>query len=222
MVAEGAQVHYVVCTRGGLGGEDPAVASKDLELLRCDEQRAAAEFLGVASVEFLDFPDGALEPGQDLRRELARRIRKIRPSVVLSHQPLRSLEFPIGASHPDHLAVGEAAMRAVYPDARNPRAFPELLGEGLEAHKVAEVWVPGHEHTDFFVDVTGLEETKIAAILKHKSQFLESADPRDDLGWVATRMATFGERAGCGGAEGFKRVVTDHFAVPSSHISTRS
>ena len=104
--------------------------------------------------------------------------RAYRPELVLTHQPLRSLTFPIGASHPDHLATGQAALAAVYPDARNPRAFRQLLGEGLPPHHVAEVWIPGHEHTDLYVDVSPFAERKVEAIWAAIARARETGDWR--------------------------------------------
>ncbi|WP_285564566.1 MULTISPECIES: PIG-L deacetylase family protein [unclassified Streptomyces] len=206
---EGAQVVYVVVSDGAQGGEDPDEPTAELVATRYAEQREAAGTLGVSEVVFLGLPDGTLADTPALRLALTREIRRHRPELVLTHQPLRSLQFPVGASHPDHLAVGEAALNAVYPFARNPRAFPELLAEGLPAHRVAEVWVPGHEHADLFVDVSRSAERKVAAVLTHRSQFRTSKDPRADVQWVTDRMRGNGASAGCAHADAFKRIVTD-------------
>jgi len=206
---EGAHVTYVVVSDGSQGGEDPDEPTEALVATRYAEQREAARLLGVRDVVFLGFPDGLLADSAELRLAIAREIRRHRPDLVLTHQPLRSLQFPIGASHPDHLAVGQAALNAVYPDARNPRAFPQLLTEGLPAHRVAEVWVPGHEHTDLLVDVRFTAERKVDALLAHRSQFRGSADPRADLQWVVDRMRGNGAAIGSEFAEAFKRVLTD-------------
>ena len=108
--------------------------------LREDEQRAAAACVGVSDLVFLGYADGMVEPTLALRRDLARVIRQVRPDVVLDPEPERNYER-IFASHPDHLATGEATLRAVYPDASNPHAFPALLNdEGLKPHTVATVW----------------------------------------------------------------------------------
>jgi LmbE family N-acetylglucosaminyl deacetylase len=209
LVDEGAQVSYLVVTDGAQGGEDPAQPAEELAATRYAEQREAARVLGVADVVFLDFPDGLLADTPELRLALTREIRRHRPDLVLTHQPLRSLQFPIGASHPDHLAVGQAALNAVYPDARNPRAFPELLAAGLPAHRVAEVWVPGHEHTDLLVDVDRTAQRKVTAILAHRSQFHGSQDPIADIRWVIDRMRGNGTVLGCEYAEAYKRIITD-------------
>ncbi|MBO4163275.1 PIG-L deacetylase family protein [Micromonospora antibiotica] len=209
LTGEGAQVTYLVVTDGAQGGEDPTVPAPELTATRYAEQRDAARMLGVTDVVFLGLPDGLLTDTPALRLALTRQIRRHRPELVLTHQPLRSLQFPIGASHPDHLAVGQAALNAVYPDARNPRAFPELLAEDLPAHRVAEVWVPGHEHTDLLVDVGETAELKVSAILAHRSQFRSSPDPRADVQWVVDRMRGNGTAIGCEYAEAYKRIVTD-------------
>ncbi|GAA2425414.1 PIG-L family deacetylase [Streptomyces macrosporus] len=221
LVDEGARVTYVVVTDGAQGGEDPDEPAEELVATRYAEQREAARVLGVADVAFLGFPDGSLADTPELRLALTREIRRHRPDLVLTHQPLRSLQFPIGASHPDHLAVGQAALNAVYPYARNPRAFPELLAEGLPAHRVAEVWVPGHEHTDLLIDVGRTAERKITAILAHRSQFRGSRDPLTDVQWVIDRMRGNGTALGREYAEAYKRIITDAAAAAGPTPPTR-
>jgi LmbE family N-acetylglucosaminyl deacetylase len=209
MADEGATVAYVVCTDGSQGGEDPSVPDAELTATRYAEQRAAAAVLGVEEVTFLGFRDGHLEPNVELRRAISREIRRFKPDLVLTHAPLRAINIPIGASHPDHLAVGEATLAAVYPDARNPRAYPELLQEGLEAHTVKEVWLPGFEGSDHFVDATAFVDRKIEAIRCHRSQFDKPGIEPDQVGkWTREWMHQAGERAGYEYAEAFKRLVT--------------
>ena len=137
------------------------------------EQRAAAAAAGVTDVRFLGYPDGRLEPTLDLRRDLARVIRQVRPGRVLCQSPERNYAR-IPASHPDHRAAGAAALDAVYPDARNPFAFPGLLSEGLEPWTVRETWVSAGPAADHYVDVTATFPRKIAALRAHASQI---ADP---------------------------------------------
>ena len=209
LAEDGADVFYVICTDGCQGGEDPSVPDAELSATRYAEQRAAAEVLGVKDVVFLGFRDGYLAPNVELRKAITREIRRFRPDLVLTHLPVRTLGVGIGASHPDHLAVGEATLSAVYPDARNPRAYPELLGEGLQAHKVKEVWLPGMDQADHFVDATGVVDKKIEAILCHRSQFekpgMEDGAPRK---WILERMRQVGEKAGFEYAEGFRKLQT--------------
>ena len=209
LARQGAEVTYVICTDGSQGGEDPKVPDAELRETREREQRDAAAVLGVKDVVFLGYRDGSLMPTLELRRDISRQIRKFRPELVLTHYPGRNMRYPfIGAFHPDHNAVGEATMSAVYPDARNPRAFRELLDEGLEPHRVKEIWTPGFDDSDHFVDATGLVELKIAAIRCHQSQVAKPGqEPMDVEKWISERMRTVGEKAGYEFAEGFRRLV---------------
>jgi LmbE family N-acetylglucosaminyl deacetylase len=165
----GCEVAYAIVTDGDAGEIPEGVPRAEAASLRQTEQRAAAAAVGVDDVQFLGFPDGRLEATLELRAALARAIRLTRPDVVLCQSPERRWDR-VFASHPDHLAAGDAAMAAVYPDARNPYAHPELAAEGLEAHTVREVWIFAHPQTDRFVDITDTVERKIAALKAHVSQ----------------------------------------------------
>ncbi|HEY0698294.1 MAG TPA: PIG-L family deacetylase, partial [Micromonospora sp.] len=139
--------------------------------IREQEQQAAAAAVGVHRVEFLDgYHDGTLTPSLALRRDITAAIRRFRPDRVLTSSPLRRWERLAGPSHPDHLAVGEATTCAIYPDARNRFAFPELLAEGLEPWVVREVWYAGGPNPDHAVDVTDRFDQKVAALRAHRSQ----------------------------------------------------
>jgi LmbE family N-acetylglucosaminyl deacetylase len=207
---EGAEVHYCICTDGSQGGEDPSVPDEQLTAIRYREQRAAAEVLGVKDVVFLGFRDGYLAANVELRRAITREIRRFKPDLVMTHAPLRATSIPIGASHPDHLAVGEATLAAVYPDARNPRAYSELLAQGFGPHRVKEVWLPGFDGADLFVDATPYMDRKIQAIMCHASQFAGRPDMEDGGPgkWIRERMKQVGERAGHEYAEGFRKLET--------------
>jgi LmbE family N-acetylglucosaminyl deacetylase len=204
LVDLGAEVSYVVCSDGGAGAGQTAA---ETATIRYAEQRAAAKLLGVTDVVFLGLPDGELAAGLELRRAIAEHIRRCRPDLVLTHYPRRVLEIPIQASHPDHVAVGEATLAAVYPDAGNPHAHPELLERGLAPHDVGEVWVPGYEHPNHFVDATALLDRKMAAILCHRSQ-LEGSDVETAPAWVGAWMRQAGIKPGYEYAEHFTRVQT--------------
>ncbi len=173
----GLEVTYCIVTSGDAGGFDEAFPRAEMPALRQAEQRAAAKCVGVHDVRFLGYPDGRVEATLDLRRDLARVIRQVRPDRVVCQSPERNYART-GASHPDHRAVGSAALDAVYPDARNPFAFPELRErEGLAAWTVREVWVAGAPEPDRFVDVTATFGRKVAALRAHESQ----VGHRDDL-----------------------------------------
>ncbi len=170
--AAGLEVTYCIATSGEAGGSDRTMTRAEMAALRQDEQRAAAAVVGVSDVRFLGHPDGMVVANRELRRDISRVIRQVRPERVLAQSPERNLEF-VFASHPDHLATGEAALDAVYPDARNPFAHPELLNdEGLEPWSVPELWImgPGAAHAGVAVDTTDTLERKVAALLSHKSQ----------------------------------------------------
>lgn len=188
----GVEVVYCVVTDGDAGGFDPAVPRGEIPAIRRAEQEAAAKQVGVDRVVFLGYPDGRLTASIELRRDLSRVIRQVRPRRVLCQSPERSWSR-IFASHPDHLAAGEAAVCAVYPDARNPFAHPELAAEGLEAHTVDELWLMAHPSPDHYVDVTDRFDRKIAALLSHASQITEpDAFPERMRGWGAMVAARGG------------------------------
>ncbi|MDT5027329.1 MAG: hypothetical protein QOE61_3755 [Micromonosporaceae bacterium] len=169
-VADGLTVAYVLITRGDAGGFDDT-PRHEMPGIREAEQRAAAAELGVTDVDFLDgYSDGTLTPSIGLRRDITRAIRRFRPDRVLTSSPLRRWERIAGPSHPDHLAAGEATTCAIYPDARNAFAFPELLAEGLEPIVVREVWYAGGPDPDHLVDTTDTYSTKLAALRRHTSQ----------------------------------------------------
>jgi len=206
-VDEGHEVAYCLVTNGDAGGFDPDVPRSEIPNIRQAEQRAAAKVVGVEDLFFLGHPDGAVEVTIGLRRDISRVIRIVRPERVVCQSPERNWDR-IYASHPDHLAAGEAALCAVYPDSRNPFAHPELMEEGLEAHSVAEVWVMGGPAPDEYVDITDFVETKITALCRHESQISDPAAV-DALirGWTAATALAGGLPEGRA-AEAFRRVST--------------
>jgi LmbE family N-acetylglucosaminyl deacetylase len=166
---QGIEVSYCLITDGDAGGFDPAVPRSEIAGIRRAEQTAAAKAVGVERLDFLGYPDGRLVPSIELRRDISRVIRQVRPDRVLCQSSERNYQR-IFASHPDHLAAGEAALCAVYPDARNPFAHPELAAEGLEAHTVPEVWITAANQADVYVDITHHFEAKMEALHSHVSQ----------------------------------------------------
>ncbi|MEZ7129095.1 PIG-L deacetylase family protein [Nonomuraea sp. AD125B] len=207
-VDRGVEVTYLLVTDGDAGGNERTLDNTGMAELRRTEQRAAAKAVGVTDVRFLGYPDGQVVPSLELRRSIARVIRQVRPDLVVTHHPDRNYRF-VAPSHPDHRAVGGAALDAVYPDARNPYAFPELLlEEGLEAWTVREVWLTGGATPDHYVDVTDVIDRKLAALLSHVSQV---AHVEGFAEGVKSRFAAWGEQAGFGPgryAEAFQVVPT--------------
>lgn len=169
-VDAGIDVGYLLVTRGDAGGFD-GTPRDQMPRIREAEQLAAAAAVGVTRVTFLDgYADGTVYPTLELRRDIAREIRRHRPDRVLTNAPLPRWTSLSGPHHPDHLAVGQAACAAVYPDAGNQFAHPDLLADGLEPWNVREVWFSGGPDPDHFVDVTDTFDRKVAALAAHTSQ----------------------------------------------------
>ena len=192
--AAGLDVVYCIVTDGDAGGFDESFPREEMAPLRRAEQTAAAKAVGVDDLRFLGYPDGQVEATLGLRRDLARVIRQVRPDRVLCPSPERNYAR-IGIGHPDHRAVGSAALDAVYPDARNPFTFPELVAdEGLAAWSVPEVWIGGGGPSpNHYVDVTDTFPRKLAALRAHQSQTGHRPDLEDML---RQRLAATAERAG--------------------------
>ncbi|SRR5581483_5864028 len=203
----GIEVSYCIVTDGDAGGFDPDVPRSEIAGIRRAEQTAAAEVVGVTDLTFLGHPDGRLAPSIELRRDISRVIRRVRPQRVVTQSPERNYQR-IYASHPDHLATGEATLCAVYPDARNPFAHPELMEEGFDAWTVPEVWLMAASTGDRFVDITQTIDRKVKALLCHVSQ-MTNPDGMDELmrGWGAANAQAAGFAEGSY-AESFQRVAT--------------
>jgi LmbE family N-acetylglucosaminyl deacetylase len=204
----GIDVSYCIVTDGDAGGAHTALSRHELAARRRAEQTAAAKLVGVTDLHWLAHPDGMVEATLALRRDLARVMRIVRPDRVVCQSPDRLLAR-IYASHPDHLATGEATLCAVYPDARNAWSFPELLDdEGLEPHVVGSVYMMAREQSDVFVDITDAIDRKIAALLSHESQLPDpEAIPPMIKGWAAAVASGAGFPDGHF-AEGFQLVLT--------------
>ncbi|ADG87376.1 GlcNAc-PI de-N-acetylase [Thermobispora bispora] len=204
----GAEVVYCLVTDGEAGWPDHETPAEKIAATRRAEQTAAAKCVGVSDLRWLGYPDGAVEYSLELRRAITRVIRQVRPDLVITSTPERNYAA-IGPSHPDHRAVGAATLDAVYPDARNPRAFPELITEeGLEPWTVREVWLSGTMTPNRYVDVTATVERKIAALRAHESQTSHIPDLAGMVkGWLSANARAAGLPEGSF-AEAFHAVVT--------------
>lgn len=201
--AEGWEVVYVLCTDGSKGSSDPEMTGEMLTKIREQEQRDAGKILGLKDVVFLGYPDAYLEPTLALRKDIAREIRRFKPDVVITGSPSRDIEAGFYIGHPDHFAAGEATLSAVFPTARDRLTFPELLEEGLEPHKVREVWISGGgKNSDQFVDVEAYMDTALEALKAHTSQ----VDPEIAGEWFPQGRVSTGKKVGMAYAEGFKRI----------------
>jgi LmbE family N-acetylglucosaminyl deacetylase len=207
MTDAGVAVTYCLVTDGDAGGSDRAMARHDMAMLRRVEQTEAAKQVGVTDLVFLGHSDGRVQATLQLRADISTVIRRVRPRVVITQSPMRNLAR-IYASHPDHLAVGEATLCAVYPDARNPFAFPELFEEELEPWAVDEVWIAGGDDATNPVDVTASVERKISALMSHVSQHVDPAAIEAMVReWMMTNAKKFGLPDGAS-AEAFRIVDT--------------
>ncbi|MCA1646601.1 MAG: PIG-L family deacetylase [Chloroflexi bacterium] len=212
LAGEGHAVHYVMCTSGDAGSEDPTIAPADLIRTREAEQQTAGRILGLSGVHFLRYPDGELQPTLELRKALVREMRRLRADVVLCQDP-RSIvdDDSTYLNHPDHRAAGQAALDAAWPAAGNPSAFRELLAEGLAPTRVREVWLffTSAPQVNHWVDITDTIEQKIAALEAHTSQIGDWAATgglrREMLQWAEGTASR--HQLGFKYAEGFQRVV---------------
>lgn len=193
-VDAGVEVTYLLVTRGDQGGFDET-PREQMAALREAEQRDAAKAVGVSDVRFLDgYRDGWVEPTHELQKDVTRVIRQVRPQRMLIQSPERNYER-LPASHPDHLATGEACIRAVYPAARNPFSWPELVtDDGLEPWTVNEVFVVAHPGADHAVDVTDSFDRKLAALQCHRSQTAHLGDGLETMvrDWLTRNAGVVG------------------------------
>lgn len=164
-VREGKDVVYVVCTNGDKGTSDKNMKPAELARIREQEELAAAKVLGVGKVIFLRYPDQGLEDTPELRKEIVRLIRLYRPETVLTVDPYRRY-----IAHRDHRITGQVTLDAIFPYARDFLAYPDLMEQGLEPHKVKEILLWGSEEPNYRSDVTDTFALKLAALHCHKSQ----------------------------------------------------
>ncbi|MBI5035402.1 MAG: PIG-L family deacetylase [Chloroflexi bacterium] len=167
---QGKEIRYLLLTCGDKGSDDPEMTSEMLCANRQVEQRAAADVIGAKDIIFLNFPDGELSNTLGVRREIAREIRRFKPQVVITSDPLTYIRPNMNINHGDHRAAGAATLDAIFPAAGNRMYFPELLAEGLEPHTVKEIWLSISTEPNMWVNVTSTIALKIAAIRQHASQ----------------------------------------------------
>jgi LmbE family N-acetylglucosaminyl deacetylase len=201
-VRQGCSGAICLVTDGDAGSDDPSIPPGELSRIRLQEQRAAAAHLGVSEVRCLGYPDGILENTLAVRRDLVRVIRELRPEAVITMDP-NNRWFGRGyINHPDHRAAGDAALDAIFPSARDARAFPDLLrDEGLEPYKVRFVFVGASSEPDIAIPLESVDlENKMAALGEHRSQF-DASDMREGMERGARET---GERCGVGLAESYR------------------
>jgi LmbE family N-acetylglucosaminyl deacetylase len=201
--SEGREVHLLILTNGDRGSEDPKQDRAELAKMRQLESEAAGRLLGLASVGILSIHDGDLENSADVRAEIVKRIREVRPAIVVSCDPTAWFFGNRYFNHADHRTAGAAALDAVFPGAGNPHFFAEQLAEGLRVWSVPEVWLGWTNEPNHFQDVTGFMDLKLKALAEHRSQvegnmlgFFEE--------WLPAEAEENGKRIGVQHAEGFR------------------
>jgi LmbE family N-acetylglucosaminyl deacetylase len=171
----GHQVRYVLLTKGDKGHKDELLTSVEVAGIRVKEQAAAAQYLGVSSVDYLDYEDGYLMPDLEMRRQVVRFIRKYQPQILVTCDPSNLFPNDRYINHPDHRNAGKVVVDAVFPAAGNRFFFPDLLTEGFQPHEVQEVWLSLTNQPDVSLDVTNYWDSKLRALKFHASQI---GDPR--------------------------------------------
>jgi LmbE family N-acetylglucosaminyl deacetylase len=168
--AEGKEITLCIVTDGSRGSDDPEMTPERLVEIRLREQEAANDILGIVEVIYLGRQDGIVVPDLELRLDLVRVFRRVRPDVVVTGDPSVYYVGNEYINHPDHRAVATAALEALFPAAGNRLYFPQLLDEGLEPHKIYEVYISNPAEPDVFVDITDFMDRKIASLRLHSSQ----------------------------------------------------
>lgn len=170
----GNKIEYCLITNGNKGTSDPLITPESLTKLRRDEQERAAAIIGVDDIHYLGYDDGTLVPDLNVRKDVIRVIRKVKPNIVVTCDPTNFFPNDSYINHPDHRAAGIIAIDAVFPASGNKMFFPELVEqEGLQPHSVEEVWLSLTNQGNTVIDVTKFYEIKINALLEHKSQIGE-------------------------------------------------
>jgi len=203
---EGAEITYLSLTSGDKGSDDPEMTGERLAAMREIEQQAACDILGVKELRFLRYKDATLVADLDLRLAITRVMRQVKPDIVMTFDPAMRYVGQEYINHPDHIATGEASLAAVFPSVRDRMTFPELLAEGLEPHKVPEVYLYATPNPDVWIDITATMEVKLLALKAHASQ-VTNWDPSDMIrDWARESAAANPNKDGSTGeyAESFK------------------
>lgn len=198
--AEGKTAVYVVCTNGDKGTSDRSLTPEKLTPIRQQEQRSACAELGVDEVVFLGYEDQTLEETPEFRKHIVEMIRTYRPHTVITLDPYRRYLW-----HRDHRIVGQVVMDAVFPFARDHMAYPDLLAQGLEPHKVATLLFFGAEDINYYCDITDTFDNKLSALRCHQSQ-VSGLGNGDLKGWLQKRCRLLAKGSDYDLAEAFHKI----------------
>lgn len=207
LIAEGWDAYYLVATDGSRGSADPQMTHERLAEIREKEQRAAAKILGLKDIFFLSHTDTQLVSDLQLKEEIVKIIRQIKPTVVITMDP--TFYYYSGddfgfVNHTDHRAAGLATLDAVFPMARDRLTFPQHEQEGLLPHKVDELWLVNFTKPNYVVDITNYWDKKVEVLTSHKSQY---SDVEEFLKVIKERSQLLGKENGYTYAENFTRIL---------------
>jgi len=202
--AAGREVHLLILTNGDRGSGDAERNRAELAATRARETEAAAAVMSLAGVRILGVHDGELENTAQIRDQVVRAIRELKPTTVVSCDPTAWFFENRYYNHSDHRTAGVITLDAVFPGAGNPHFFSDHLAEGLEPHSVTDVWLGWTMEPNHREDITGFFETKMDALREHASQVAEGiAFFEEELGKEAREA---GEAIGVAHAEEFRRL----------------
>jgi len=202
--ADGADVYYLLLTDGSKGSDDQNLTSEQLITIRQKEQKAALQAIGGKEVIFLNHPDSYLEVTMELKKEIVREIRRLKPDVVITNDPTVVYSHKRGfVNHPDHRAAGQATLDAVFPLARDHLTYPDLLQDGLMPHKVSTVLLNNFDQQNYYIDVSNTLDKKFMALRAHASQIKDFDSVKERFTMMAKQT---GNSAGYTLAEGFMRL----------------
>ena len=201
---QGADIHYLIITDGSKGSDDMNISSVELVKMRENEQKNAVEIIGGKGVTFLGYPDGELQITLELKKDIIKVIRTIKPDIVITMDPSMLYSAKRGfINHPDHRAAGQATLDSVFPLARDHLAFPELFESGYLPHKTPTVLLTNFDNPTFIVDITDTLQTKLLALRAHASQV---GNMEDATKWLTEGAEMIGKTAGYKYGEGFVRI----------------
>lgn len=202
----GSNIYILVCTNGARGSRKNRIHQHELIKNRQAEQQAAAKLISAKEVLFLDHEDGNLIADINFKEEIVKLIRKLKPDLVITHDPSWFYQIREDYSfinHNDHRETGIATLDALYPLARDLASFPQHEAEGLSPHVVQDVLLYGTTSPNYFVDIDQTLDIKLAAVKSHISQ---TDDPNQTEEWVKKRAADTGKMCGYKLAEGFMKL----------------
>ena len=201
--AMGIETTLAVATSGDKGTRDANLRPQELAAMREAEQRAAAKVLGLHHVVFWGLPDGFLEEDHELRGQVVKLIRTLKPDLMITWDGFRP-----GFNHTDHRVIGRAVRDALFPAAHDPHYYGELTRAGIGPHRTAELLLAGTPDADYHVDVGPYLNQKADAILCHTSQI--EARSREEIlkNWFGSgkRNRDTRKRTGYDHAESFRRI----------------